>query len=67
MDELPFTPVDGHKFHVTSSWDATDEYLLITGVESYQECHKICLITNSDYCFVFRYDVIAIFLYDLPI
>ena len=41
--------------YLSSTWDDVRENLLISGVESIEECYKLCLITNGDYCFVLRY------------
>lgn len=59
MESLTHSVFPGEIFWVTSSWNDLKNNLLISGVESYEACYRRCLVTNSDYCFVFRYDVIV--------
>ena len=54
IDSLPFTVLTAQIMYDDSNWNDVNHNLLITGVESYQECYKRCLITNGDYCYVFR-------------
>lgn len=41
-------------FHITQTWNEHSGNLVITGVESYNLCYRICLIINdNNHCFIF--------------
>ena len=57
-DDYDFTDIENQVLYLSSTWDDISENLMISGVQSYQECYRRCLVTNGDRCFLFKYKLV---------